>query len=48
MRILSVKNLRVPEEGSSALGKSGPKTRLRSVVDGHPVNIPEPLNRLME
>ena len=27
MRILTVENLRIPEEGSSAQGKSGPKER---------------------
>ena len=30
-------------EGSSAKGKSGPKARLMSVVDGQQVNIPVPL-----
>ena len=34
VRILHTDSLRVPGEGSSALGKSGPKTRLTSVVDG--------------
>ena len=41
MRILSVKNPRFPGEGSSALGKSGPKVRLKSVADGHLVYNPE-------
>ena len=41
MRILSVESLRIPGEGSSALGKSGPKERLKSVSDGHQVYIPE-------
>ena len=27
-------------EGSSSKGKSGPKTRLKNVVDGQQVNIP--------
>ena len=40
MRILSVKNPRFPGEGSSSLGKSGPKARLKSVVDGQLVEIP--------
>ena len=31
---------RIPEEGSSSLGKSGPKARERSVVDGQQVEIP--------
>ena len=43
MRILYPENLRVPLEGSSAEGKSGPKARLKSVVDGQRVNIPVPL-----
>ena len=43
MRILSVENPRFPGEGSSALGKSGPKVRLKSVADGKKVNIPLPL-----
>ena len=34
VRILSVINPRFPGEGSSALGKSGPKVRLKSVADG--------------
>ena len=34
--------LRFPGEGSSALGKSGPKMRLTSVVDGQLVDIPVP------
>ena len=40
MRILYPENLRFPPEGSSAEGKSGPKARLKSVVDGQRVNIP--------
>ena len=42
MRILSVESLRVPEEGSSAQGKSGPKPRLKSVGDGQRVENPVP------
>ena len=34
VRILPVENLRFPEEGSSAQGKSGPKARPKGVVDG--------------
>ena len=41
VRILSVKNPRFPGEGSSALGKSGPKVRPRGVADGYLVYIPE-------
>ena len=44
MRIPSVESLRFPEEGSSALGKSGPKVRLKSVADGQQVDIPVPPN----
>ena len=40
MRILAVENLRIPEEGSSAQGKSGPKARPEGVVDGQQVKIP--------
>ena len=42
MRILPAASLRVPEEGSSSQGKSGPKPRLRSVGDGQLVDIPVP------
>ena len=42
MRILYPENLRFPPEGSSAEGESGPKARLKSVVDGQRVNIPVP------
>ena len=41
MRIPSVENSRFPGEGSSALGKSGPKERPRGVSDGHLVYNPE-------
>ena len=34
VRIQCPENLRVPSEGSSAKGESGPKARLKSVVDG--------------
>ena len=40
MRILHTDSPRIPGEGSSALGKSGPKARLKSVVDGQQVDIP--------
>ncbi len=33
---------RVPGEGSSAQGKSGPKVRPKGVADGKRVNIPVP------
>ena len=34
VRIPRTENPRFPEEGSSALGKSGPKARPKGVVDG--------------
>ena len=42
MRILSAESLRVPEEGSSTQGKSGPKARPKGVVEGQQVDIPVP------
>ena len=42
VRILSIENLRFPEEGSSAQGKSGPKPRPKGVGDGQLVEIPVP------
>ena len=33
---------RIPEEGSSALGKSGPKARPKGVADGQRADIPVP------
>ena len=42
VRILAAENLRFPEEGSSAQGKSGPKPRARAVGDGQLVEIPVP------
>ncbi len=44
MRIPSVENPRFPGEGSSALGKSGPKESPKGVSDGHLVYNPELLN----
>ena len=41
MRIFTVESLRVPEEGSSSQGKSGPKVRPKGVADGYQVEIPE-------
>ena len=40
VRIFTVENLRVPGEGSSAQGKSGPKVRPKGVADGQLVEIP--------
>ena len=48
VRILQAVNPRFPGEGSSALGKSGPKVRLKSVADGYEVEIPRLVIRLME
>ena len=40
VRIFTVENLRVPGEGLSTQGKSGPKARPKGVVDGQQVEIP--------
>ena len=48
VRIPSTVCLRVPGEGSSSQGKSGPKARPKGVVDGQQVYIPVPPMRLME
>ena len=40
VRIFAAENLRVPGEGSSAQGKSGPKLRPKGVDDGQLVDIP--------
>ena len=40
VRISPVENPRIPEQGSSTQGKSGPKARPRGVVDGQQVEIP--------
>ena len=40
VRIFIVESLRVPEEGSSSQGKSGPKVRPQGVADGQQVKIP--------
>jgi hypothetical protein len=44
VRIPPAENLRFPGEGSSALGKSGPKPRTKVVGDGQRVKIPVPPN----
>ena len=41
----SVESLRFPGEGSSAQGKSGPKSRPKGVDDGQTVDIPLPSYR---
>ncbi len=40
VRILAIESLRIPGEGSSAQGKSGPKSRPKGVDDGQQVDIP--------
>ena len=42
VRILHTDRPRFPGEGSSALGKSGPKPRPKGVGDGQQVDIPVP------
>ena len=42
VRIPRTGDPRIPEEGSSALGKSGPKARPKGVVDGQRVENPVP------
>ena len=42
VRILHTGSPRIPGEGSSALGKSGPNARPRGVVDGKQAEIPAP------
>ena len=42
VRIPHTEQPRFPGEGSSALGKSGPKARPRGVVDGKQADIPAP------
>ena len=41
-RNFPVESLRIPGEGSSAQGKSGPKSRPKGVDDGQSVDIPIP------
>ena len=43
----AVESLRFPGEGSSAQGKSGPKSRPKGVDDGQRVEIPVPPNKIM-
>ena len=40
VRIFTIGSPRIPEEGSSAPGKSGPKPRPKGVGDGQSVEIP--------
>ena len=48
VRILHTDRPRFPGEGSSALGKSGPKARPKGVVDGQQVYIPAPADQVKE
>ena len=48
MRITYPETLRVPPDGSSAEGESGPKARPKGVVDGKSVNIPILVYNAME
>ena len=48
VRIIFTDRPRFPGEGSSALGKSGPKMRPTGVVDGQLVDIPVPAVSVME
>ena len=45
-RNLTVESLRIPGEGSSAQGKSGPKSRPKGVDDGQSVENPIPPNTI--
>ena len=46
--ILHTDSPRFPGEGSSALGKSGPKARPKGVVDGKQADIPVPAMEMKE
>ena len=48
VRILHTGSPRDPEEGSSALGKSGPNARPKGVVDGKQADIPAPAKQVKE
>ena len=43
----AVESLRIPGEGSSTQGKSGPKARPKGVADGQQVENPVPPRKLM-
>ena len=46
-RNFAVESLRIPGEGSSSQGKSGPKSRPKGVDDGQQVEIPVLPNEIM-
>ena len=48
VRILHAERPRFPGEGSSALGKPGPKVRPKGVADGQLVNNPAPAAAVKE
>ena len=48
VRILHTDRPRIPGEGSSALGKSGPNARPKGVVDGKQADIPLPAMEVKE
>ena len=48
VRILHTDRPRIPGEGSSALGKSGPNARPKGVVDGKQADIPVPAMEMKE
>ena len=48
VRILHTDSPRIPGEGSSALGKSGPNARPKGVVDGKQADIPVPAMEMKE
>ena len=48
VRILHTDRPRIPGEGSSALGKSGPNARPKGVVDGKQADIPVPAMEVKE
>ena len=43
VRILHTESPRIPGEGSSALGKSGPNVRPKGAADGKQAEIPAPV-----
>lgn len=48
VRILHTDSPRIPGEGSSALGKSGPNARPKGVVDGKQADNPVPAMEMKE
>ena len=48
VRILHTESLRIPGEGSSALGKSGPNANLKGEADGKQAENPAPAYGVME